>query len=225
MRLVVLASGHGSNLRALVQATREKNASMEVIGVVSDNADAPAIAFAQGEKIRTEIIALEAFAERTAWDRALSDCVATFHADLVVLAGFMRIVGASFLTAHAGKVINTHPSLLPAFPGKNAPQQALRQGVRISGCTVHVVDAGVDTGPIIAQAAVPVLPSDTPESLHARIQTAEHRLLAQVVTWIAQGHIQLVPELRLGDLPLSASDSLCCPPISFPRSESHSEKG
>jgi phosphoribosylglycinamide formyltransferase-1 len=127
------------------------------------------------------------FADRVAWDAALADALGATAPELVVLAGFMRIVGPAVLSRYERRLINVHPSLLPAFPGIDAPAQAVAKGVAISGCTVHLVDGGVDTGPILAQAAVPVMPGDDAASLHARIQTAEHQLLPAVVAAIARG--------------------------------------
>ena len=128
-----------------------------------------------------------------AWNRSLADEVASLKPDLVVLAGFMRVLGAPLLDRFPGQIINVHPALLPSFPGHNGPQDALDGGVRISGCTVHIVDAGVDTGPILAQAAVPVLANDTAETLHARIQIQEHQILPRVIHQIAIGAITLDP--------------------------------
>lgn len=214
MRVVILASGRGSNLQALVRASQRHGSRISIVGVISDRLNTPAIAFAQGQGLHTEVVDFAAFAERSAWDHALSGRVQQCRPDLVVLAGFMRLVGPEFLSSHANKVINTHPSLLPAFVGRNAPAQALAAGVRISGCTVHVVDQGMDTGPIIAQAVVPVLPSDKPQDLHARIQQAEHPLLCQVVEWLAHDKISLMPQVHLDGLAMDANAQLYSPPLS-----------
>lgn len=214
MRVVVLASGRGSNLKALVGASQQHDSQVNIAGVVSDRLNTPAVAFAQSQNLQTDVVDFAAFSDRQAWDHALAKRVEELRPDLVVLAGFMRLVGPEFLRCHANKVINTHPSLLPAFPGRNAPEQAVRAKVRISGCTVHLVDHGMDTGPIIAQAVVPVLPSDQPESLHARIQKAEHRLLCQVVEWLAHKKISLDPTVHLDDIPIDINAQFYSPPLS-----------
>ncbi len=197
MRTVVLASGRGSNLRALADAIDAGRCAARLTGVVSDKAGAGALVFAEERGIPTRVVSPKAHPSREAWDEALAEAVAGLSPELIVLAGFMRIVGRPMLTRFGGRIINVHPSLLPAFPGKDGTEQAIAAGVRISGCTVHVVDEGVDTGTILAQAAVPVLLSDDAASLHARIQKVEHRLLPQVVDWIATKHIELGDELRM----------------------------
>jgi phosphoribosylglycinamide formyltransferase-1 len=191
--IVVLASGRGSNLAAIFDAIDVGRCDARVVGVVSDKADAGALALAAARGVSTRVVPLARGADRDAWNVALADAVAALAPHVVVLAGFMRILGAPLLERFPGKLVNVHPSLLPAFPGHDAPAQAVAAGVRITGCTVHVVDHGVDTGPILAQAAVPVLPSDDIASLHARIQRAEHELLPTVIDWIARGRMSLAP--------------------------------
>jgi phosphoribosylglycinamide formyltransferase-1 len=191
MKLVVLASGRGSNLRAIVDAIDRGACAAEVVAVVSDKPDAAALAFAAERGIATSVVVPKAYADRSSWDAALAESVASFGPDLVVLAGFMRIVGASMIARFASRIVNVHPALLPSFPGAHGARDAINKGVRISGCTVHVVDAGVDTGPILAQAAVPVLPTDDEASLQARIQRCEHRLLPAVIDAISKGTIVL----------------------------------
>ncbi|HEY8427254.1 MAG TPA: phosphoribosylglycinamide formyltransferase, partial [Sandaracinaceae bacterium] len=185
--VVVLVSGRGSNLRALLEAIEAGRCRARVAAVISDREKAPALELARERSIRTVVVKPKDHPDRAAWDRALASAIAAYSPGLVVLAGFMRIVGAAVLERFGGRIINVHPALLPSFPGLDAPAQALAAGVRVTGCTVHLVDAGVDTGPILAQAAVPVLPGDDAERLHARIQPAEHRLLPAVVDWIATG--------------------------------------
>ncbi len=194
--VVVLVSGRGSNLRALLEAIDAGRCRARVVAVVSDRSSAPALELARERGIATSIVRPKDHADREAWDRALAGAIAACSPALVVLAGFMRIVGPEVLERFGGRIINVHPALLPAFPGMDGPAQAIAAGVRITGCTVHVVDAGVDTGPILAQAAVPVLPGDDAERLHARIQPAEHRLLPAVVDWIARGALVLEPSPR-----------------------------
>lgn len=194
-RVVVLVSGRGSNLRALAEAIDAGACEAEIAAVVTDRAEGcDALRFASERGLETRIVAPRDYAERAAWDEALAAEVALHRPALVVLAGFMRILGPAMLDRFAGRIVNVHPSLLPAFPGKDAPGQAIAAGVRISGCTVHVVDAGVDTGPILAQAALAVRPGEDAASLHRRIQPLEHRLLPRVVDWIARGDILLAPE-------------------------------
>jgi phosphoribosylglycinamide formyltransferase-1 len=193
MDIAVLASGRGSNLRAIAEAIDRGACTARVVAVVSDKADAAALAFASGRGVATAVVEPRAHASRALWDAALAETVASFSPDLVVLAGFMRIVGASMLARFPQRIVNVHPALLPSFPGAHGARDAIAKGVRISGCTVHLVDAGVDTGPILAQAAVPVLPTDDEASLQARIQRAEHRLLPAVIDAIARGAITLGP--------------------------------
>jgi formyltetrahydrofolate-dependent phosphoribosylglycinamide formyltransferase len=187
MRLSVLVSGRGSNLEALLRAIDQGSCPAEVCCVLSDRDGAPALGIAAGRGIPTRLVRAKDYADRGAWDVALAAALALEQPDLIVLAGFMRIVGPAVLARFPQRLLNVHPSLLPAFPGKDAPAQALAKGVSLSGCTVHLVDGGVDTGPILAQAAVPVLASDDAARLHARIQSAEHQLLPAVVAALARG--------------------------------------
>ncbi len=193
MDIVVLVSGRGSNLKAICDAIDAGTCDASMVGVVSDRRKASALAFADARAIPTRVVPLSKGDDRDLWNDSLAETVASLAPDLVVLAGFMRVLGAPLLELFPGRIVNVHPALLPAFPGHNGPQDALAGGVRVSGCTVHLVDAGVDTGPIIAQAAVPVLGTDSAESLHARIQVQEHRLLPAVIHQIATGAITLDP--------------------------------
>ncbi len=191
MDLVVLVSGRGSNLEALLTAIDNGRCRARVTAVISDRPQAPALELASARGITTQVVTPADYTDREAWDVALAETVSQFAPGLVVLAGFMRLIGASMLTRFAGRVINVHPALLPAFPGMNGPAQAIAKRVSLSGCTVHVVDTGVDSGPILAQAAVPVLESDDVAILHARIQKAEHALLPAVIDAIARGQLTL----------------------------------
>ena len=193
MDAVVLVSGRGSNLRAICRAIDDGRCEARIVGVVSDKRSAAGLEFAEARGIPTRVVPLEKGDDRNQWNVELADQVASLNPELVVLAGFMRILGSPFLERFSGRIINVHPALLPSFAGHNGPKDAIEAGVRISGCTVHIVDDGVDTGPIIAQAAVPVLPDDTPETLHARIQVQEHRLLPEVIHRITLGEIELDP--------------------------------
>lgn len=182
-RLAVLGSGKGSNFTAIADGCAQGIIPAEITVVVSDVADAGILQHARQRQLPAEFIAPGKF--RTKLDdeaeRRLVDLLTGSRIDLVVLAGFMRILKGEFLRAFAGRVINIHPALLPAFPGLEAWKQALDYGVKVTGCTVHFVDQGIDTGPIIAQETVPVLAGDTAEKLHARIQEAEHRLYPRVI--------------------------------------------
>ena len=197
LKLAVLISGRGTNLAAIQHAIEAGSCAANIELVVSDRASAAGLAFAAERGLRQRIVAFKSYTERAGWDQALTAAVADSDPHIVVLAGFMRVVGPAFLARFAGKTINVHPALLPLFPGTRAPEEALAAGVRISGCTVHIVDAGVDTGPIIAQAAVPVLPEDTSDTLHERIQLAEHTLLPRVIDAIARGEIALEPRVAV----------------------------
>jgi len=207
LKLVVLISGRGSNLAAIVHAIAAGTCRAHIARVVSDREGAEGLMFARAHSLPVTTVAMTAHPDRSAWDAALTAAVAAEAPDLVVLAGFMRLLGPQFLARFPQRVINVHPALLPLFPGIAGPADALAAGVRISGCSVHIVDAGIDTGPVIAQAAVPVLPGDDARSLHARIQGAEHALLPRVIDAIASGEISLWPELRI-DAGSNAQDVL-----------------
>jgi phosphoribosylglycinamide formyltransferase-1 len=193
MDVAVLVSGHGSNLRAICEAVDAGTCDANVVAVVSDRSKAPALEYARERGIAATAVTLRKGDDRDLWNVSLAEVVLGAKPEVVVLAGFMRVLGAPLLDAFPGRIINVHPALLPSFPGHTGPQDAIDGGVRLSGCTVHVVDSGVDTGPIIAQAAVPVLPDDTASALHRRIQAQEHRLLPGVIHQIAIGAITLDP--------------------------------
>lgn len=187
LRLAVLVSGRGTNLDALARAIDGGRCDAEISLVASDNPKAGALELAGSRGIPTAVVPFAKGIDRRAFSLELAEKVAHASPDLVVLAGFMRILTAEFVERFEGRLINVHPSLLPAFPGKDGVGDALAAGVRITGCTVHLVDLGVDTGPILAQAAVPVLPDDDRDRLHARIQAREHELLPRVVDDISRG--------------------------------------
>ncbi|MCC6535007.1 MAG: phosphoribosylglycinamide formyltransferase [Burkholderiales bacterium] len=186
-RCVILISGRGSNMQALLRA----QLPLEVAAVVSNDARAPGLAIARAAGVPTAAIDHRAFAGREAFDARLADEIERFAPDLVVLAGFMRILGQAFVQRFAGKLINIHPSLLPAFPGLHTHRRALEAGVRVHGCTVHFVTAEVDHGPIIIQAAIAVLPQDDEASLAARVLEQEHRIYPQALAWLARGQVRL----------------------------------
>ncbi|NYI07961.1 phosphoribosylglycinamide formyltransferase [Allostreptomyces psammosilenae] len=188
-RLVVLVSGSGTNLQALIDACADPSYGARVVAVGSDRLGIAGLERAERAGIPTFTASLADFPDRAAWDHALTEATAAHDPDLVVSAGFMKIVGAQFLARFAGRIVNTHPALLPAFPGAHGVRDALAYGAKVTGCTVHLVDEGVDTGPIIAQGAVPVLPEDDEDTLHERIKQVERSLLVDVVGRIArEGH-------------------------------------
>ncbi len=191
MRLGVLLSGRGSNLAAILEATASGALAAEVALVISNKAGAAGLERAEAHGVPTAVVDHKAYADRESFDHALVDYLREAKVDCVVLAGFMRIVTRVLLDAFPNRVVNIHPSLLPAFPGVDAQAQAFAYGARVSGCTVHLVDAGTDTGPVIAQAAVPVLASDTRDALAERILIEEHRLLVHVLRLLAEGRIRV----------------------------------
>ena len=191
LRLAVLVSGGGTNLQAILDAIAEGSLDARVTLVLSNRADAFALERARRAGVPTRVVAHKSFASREEFDGTVVEAVRASGADWVVLAGFMRIVTAVLLDAFQHRVLNVHPALLPAFPGAHAQAQALAYGVKFTGCTVHFVDAGMDTGPIIAQAVVPVGADDTVESLSSRLLAEEHRLLPEVLRWVAAGRVSV----------------------------------
>lgn len=182
LRVVVLASGTGSLCKALLEA---RDGSFDVVAVVTDVPDAGVLAHAEAAGVETRTVQLADFADRAEWNEALAAALEECKPDLVVSAGFMRVLGAPVLECFPNRIINTHPALLPHFPGAHAVRDALAAGATQTGSTVHVVDAGVDTGPVIAQEPVGVLPDDDEATLHERIKAVERRLLVDVVRGIA----------------------------------------
>ncbi len=191
LKLGVLISGRGSNLQALIDACATAEFPAEIRIVIANRADAAGLARAQTAGIATQIIPHRDFESRAAFEAALDAALREAGVELVCLAGFMRLLSEPFVAAWRDRLINIHPSLLPAFPGLDTHARALAAGVRFSGCTVHFVRAAVDDGPIIVQAAVPVLPGDDPDSLAARILTAEHRAYPLAVRLIAEGRVRV----------------------------------
>ena len=185
-RLVVLVSGAGTNLQALLDACASESYGAGVVAVGADRDGIAALARAEAAGIATFTLRVRDFPAREDWDRALTAACAGFDPDLIVLAGFMKLVGAEFLAAFGGRVINTHPALLPSFPGMHGVKDALDHGVKVSGCTVFLVDAGTDSGPIVAQAAVPVMDDDDEAVLHERIKVTERALLVGTVGRMAR---------------------------------------
>jgi phosphoribosylglycinamide formyltransferase 1 len=180
-RIVALVSGAGTNLEALIQATSEPAYGAVIVAVGSDREGVEGLARAERAGIPTFTRRLDQFETREGWDRALRDLIARFEPDLIILAGFMKLLGEPMLEAFPGRIFNTHPALCPAFPGMSGPQDALDYGVKFTGATLFVVDGGVDTGPIVAQCVVPVLDEDNRETLHNRIKVAERQMLVETV--------------------------------------------
>ena len=189
LRVGVLASGRGSNLQAILDATRLPEFPARVVVVIADRERAMALERAAAAGVPGVFLDPKAYGDREAYDAAMLACLDEHGVELVCLAGFMRILGAAFVRRLRGRLINIHPSLLPAFPGLHAQRQALDHGVKVAGVTVHFVDEGVDTGPIIAQASVPVRDDDTEESLSERILVQEHRLYPDVIRRFAEGDL------------------------------------
>ena len=181
--MVILISGRGSNMQAMVEA------GLPVAAVISNRADAAGLAYAEGRGIATAVIAHRDYATRDAFDEALAQAIDGFRPDLVALAGFMRILTDSFVLRYQGRMLNIHPSLLPAFPGLDTHARALAAGVKLHGCTVHFVTAELDHGPIVIQAAVPVLPRDDEAQLAARVLAQEHRIYPQAARWFLEGKL------------------------------------
>jgi phosphoribosylglycinamide formyltransferase-1 len=196
-RVVVLVSGGGTNLQALLDAGQERLPDVEIVAVGADRGDIEGLERAERVGLPTFVVRVEDFAERSDWDAALCDAIAAHDPDLVVSAGFMKLFGPAVLDSFA--IVNTHPALLPAFPGAHAVRDALGYGVTVTGCTVHFVDAGVDTGPVIAQHAVAIEPTDDESTLHERIKSVERDLLVDVVArlcrdgWSLHGRKVTIP--------------------------------
>lgn len=185
--IVILISGRGSNMQALVNA----HLPCRIAAVVSNKADAEGIEFARKHGIPTAVVSHRDYPDRAAFDAALAETIDGFQPDYVILAGFMRILTEEFVKRYHGRLINIHPSLLPAYGGLDTHARALHDGVKIHGCTVHFVTPALDHGPIIIQAAVPVLSHDTAKTLEARVLREEHRIYPQAVRWLCEGQIEL----------------------------------
>jgi phosphoribosylglycinamide formyltransferase 1 len=190
-RVVVLVSGQGSNLKALLDAAAEPGSRMAVVLVAADRPEAYGLERARLAGVDVAVVRPADHPDRPAFDRALRDLVAAARPDAVCLAGFMRILGPDFVRAFPDRIVNTHPSLLPAFRGAHAVRDALAYGVKVSGCTVHLVDEEVDHGPVLFQAAVPVQDDDDEDRLHERIKREEHRLLPAAVRLVAGGRVRV----------------------------------
>jgi phosphoribosylglycinamide formyltransferase-1 len=181
VKLVVLASGSGTLLQSVLDAAEKPNYPAKVVAVGADRTGIAALTRAERAGVPSFAVRMADHPDRAAWDKAITEAVAAYQPDLVVSAGFMKILGAEFLARFPGRVLNTHPALLPSFPGAHAVADALAMAVKVTGSTVHFVDAGVDTGPIIAQEAVVVEPDDDENVLHERIKAVERRLLVETI--------------------------------------------
>jgi len=190
-RVAILISGRGSNMAALIKATLAGDYPAEIAIVLSDTPGVAGIGRAQAAKIRTGVVDRAAYPDKAAFEAALQAEIEAAEADLICLAGFMRILSADFVSRWPDRIINIHPSILPSFRGIDTHQRAIEAGVKLHGCTVHFVRAEVDAGPIIAQAAIPVLPEDTAESLADRLLMAEHQLYPQALGWVASGRARI----------------------------------
>jgi phosphoribosylglycinamide formyltransferase-1 len=188
--LVLLISGRGSNLQAILQAAREQGWIGSVRGVISNKADAAGLDVARADGVPTQVVAHTDFASREDFDQALGDAIAALQPDVIALCGFMRVLGAAFVARFSGRLVNIHPSLLPAFTGLHTHARALESGVKWHGATVHLVTDALDHGPILAQAIVPVLDDDTPQTLAARVLVEEHRIYPAVVRALLEGRVQ-----------------------------------
>ena len=190
-RIVVLISGRGSNLEAILTAARRERWDHRVVGVIADRVDAQGLSVARQAGIDSAVIAFRDYPGRSGFEMALLQQIGRFAADLVVLAGFMRVLGDDIVARFQGRLINIHPSLLPAFPGLHTHRRALEAGVRVHGATVHLVTPVLDQGPILAQSIVPVRSGDTPETLAIRVLETEHQILPRALRWLADGRVKL----------------------------------
>ena len=192
MKIAVLVSGSGTNLQTLIdQLHQDETSGIDIAVVISDRRKAYALTRAERADIPTHIVRTQDFENRVDFDAEISRLIEHYAAELIVLAGFMKIFQSPFVRKYQNRIINVHPTLLPAFPGAHPVTDTLAYGVKIAGVTVHFVDEGVDSGPIIAQTAVPVLDTDDEESLHNRIQVEEHKLYPKAIKWYAQGKLKV----------------------------------
>ena len=191
LRVVVLISGHGSNLQAFIDGQRQGRLPIDIQAVISSRADAYGLMRAERAGIEHQTLSHRDFASREHYDVALRECVQRYRADLVIMAGFMRILTSAFLCAFQGRLVNIHPSLLPALRGLHTHERALQEGLSEHGCSVHYVIPALDAGPVIVQARVPIKPNDSPDSLQQRVQRQEYRIYPLAVRWIAEGRVEM----------------------------------
>ncbi len=211
LRAAILISGRGSNMQALIEDCAKADSPAEIALVISNKADAGGLAWARAADIATDVVSHRAFADRAAFDAEIDVKLRAAGIQLVCLAGFMRILSDEFVAAWRDRMINIHPSLLPSFKGLDTHARALASGVRLHGCTVHFVRPEMDTGPIILQAAVPVEATDTPESLAARVLSAEHRIYPLALRWIAEGRVRVENERAIIEGAVASADPLINP--------------
>ncbi|MBN9422029.1 MAG: phosphoribosylglycinamide formyltransferase [Candidatus Accumulibacter sp. 66-26] len=211
--IVILISGRGSNMESLLAAVAAGTLPVRVAAVLSNRPDAAGLQSAAAQGVPTRVVDHKQFADRVAFDAAMSEAIDAFAPDLVVLAGFMRILSEGFVRRYEGRLMNIHPSLLPAFPGLHTHRKALDEGVRVHGCTVHFVTPALDHGPVVVQAAVPVLDDDDEAALAARVLAQEHRVYPQAVRWFAEGRLRLVGQRVLLDAPQDAAGALIAPRV------------
>ena len=190
-RIVILISDRGSNMQAIALRCAAEGWPAQVVAVISNRPNAAGLDFAAAQGIATAVVDHQRFATRDAFDAALAEAIDAHQPDLVVLAGFMRVLGKAFVGRYEGRLLNIHPSLLPAFPGLSTPRRAIESGCKLAGATVHFVTPTLDNGPIVVQAAVPVLPGDDETSLAARVREREHVIYPLAVQWFVQGQLQL----------------------------------
>ncbi len=214
-RIVILISGRGSNMLSILDAVAAEALPVSVAAVLANRADAAGLEIAAARGIPVRVVDHRAHADRAAFDAALAEAIDVFAPDLVVLAGFMRILTDAFVLRYAERMMNIHPSLLPSFPGLHTHRRALQAGVRVHGCTVHFVTPELDHGPVVVQAAVPVLDGDDEARLAARVLAQEHRIYPRAIRWFAEGRLRLVDgrvELGLPQCEAGALVSPTCPP-------------
>ena len=197
INIAVLVSGRGTNLQAIINAIKRGAIAGKIKIVLSDNPDAYALKRAKRNDIKARVVNYKSFSGKEEYEQEVIQQLNNYKIDLIVLAGYMRILGSGFIEKYRYRIINIHPALLPAFPGLNAQKQALKYGVKISGCTVHFVDEGMDSGPIILQKAIKVKQSDDEESLSKRILKYEHQLLPRAIQLFAQNKIQILDNRRV----------------------------
>jgi phosphoribosylglycinamide formyltransferase-1 len=209
-RAVVFISGGGSNMMALVAAAKASDYPVEIVGVISDKTDAGGLAKAAAEGIATFAFVRKDYASKEAHEEAIFAALDTLAPDILCLAGYMRLLSATFIQRYEGRMINIHPSLLPLFPGLHTHQRAIDAGMRIAGCTVHFVTEGMDEGPVIGQAAVPVLSDDTADALAARVLTVEHRIYPQALRLFAEGKVRMEggKAVRTSDATTNTTDTV-----------------
>jgi phosphoribosylglycinamide formyltransferase 1 len=190
-RIVILISGRGSNMRSIVETCESEQWPAQVVSVISNRPNAAGLEFAAARGVATVVVDHKAFSTRDAFDVAIADAIDGYAPDLIVLAGFMRILGPACVRRYEGRMLNIHPSLLPAFPGLHTHRRAIEAGCKIAGATVHFVTAQLDHGPIVVQAAVPVLPHDDEDTLADRVLAKEHVIYPRAVRWFVQGELRI----------------------------------